>query len=67
MFKSTIKAIKLCDYCNSAELRVFLEEFKDIFDFYLIHLFEKRNECNCNLNKSYGIKNLSLRLIRYNE
>ncbi|ELA41437.1 uncharacterized protein VICG_01542 [Vittaforma corneae ATCC 50505] len=44
-FKDIIHSITFCEYLNNRELRVFLEDFSDLHDYFLTYLFSKRSEC----------------------
>lgn len=67
-FLNTIKTITLCDYLNNHDIRVFLEEFSDISDYFLSSLLENRNCClRCThpgTEEFHSSKQCSLRLIR---
>lgn len=70
-FRSIIQTMTFCNYVNDANLRVFLEEFSDLSDYYLIYLFNNRHRCSrCeSIDRSslYSSKQCSLRLIRESE
>lgn len=67
-FLDCIKTLTLCDYLNNPEIREFLEDFTDLSDYFLINLFENRDNCHkCHRKCSEEInstRQCSLRLIR---
>lgn len=44
-FIEIMKTITFCDYLNNQELRMFLEEFNDLFDYYIPEMFNNRHIC----------------------
>jgi len=72
-FKQVISSVTFCDYLNNSKIREFLDVFNDISDYFLVHLFNTRNQCQrchkrsnlLSLNEgSESSGQLSLRLIR---
>lgn len=67
-FRSCIESVTLCDYLNNEELRIFLEDFNDLSDYYLITLFNNRHQCfKCSKisnNDIHSSRQCSLRLMR---
>lgn len=67
-FRSLLKTMTFCDYVNDANLRMFLEDFSDLSDYYLVHLFNNKHSCTrceyIDKNSLHSSKQCSLRLIR---
>lgn len=67
-FMTILKTITFCDYLNNEELRIFLEDFSDLSDYFLLYLFDNREQCFkcCELsnNQLHSTQQCSLRLIR---
>lgn len=68
-FKSVAEKITFCDYFRNKELREFLEEFSDVFDYRLVSLFVDRGSCGRCVHKKSMITTMdtSLRLLRMGE
>jgi midasin len=66
-FRSILSTLKFCDYYNDPHLRSFLEDFSDLFSYFLINLFNNRENCRKCAKRSHEGQEFSLRLIRHNE
>lgn len=66
-FKTVIQTLTFCNYLNNPDIRAFLEEFNDLSDYLLVHLFKNRNECTrCGVlyQSSSSTKQLAINLVR---